>query len=294
MNKVIVRIAGGLGNQLFCYSAARRLAIANKADLILDHVTGFKWDFKYRRQYMLDNFNVQSRKATPAEQLEPFGRCRRRLFKWISRRQPFSERKYIVEEGLDFDERLLTLKVNGNLYLEGYWQSELYFKDIEDIIRKDLRLIPPEDIANLEMASEIRKSQSIALHVRWFDAPGNAGVQNASINYFRRAIKYFDSKIKKPRYFIFSDDPSAAREKLGLTGEGFIYVSHNKGDKMAYADLWLMTQCKHFITANSTFSWWGAWLGSGNDKIVLTPDLVVNAKTSWGFKGLIPEGWIRF
>lgn len=294
MNKVIARIVGGLGNQLFCYSAARRLAIANDAELVIDNVTGFKRDWQYRRIYMLDHFNIKSRKATPAEYLEPFERYRRGLLRWMSAGKPYSERKYLAQEGNNFDSRLLERKVNGTLYLEGYWQSELYFKDSEQIIRKDLYMIPPSDQANLRMAAEISESHSIGLHIRWFDAPGNDGVQNASIDYFKRAVKYFNDRIEKPRYFIFSDSPDAAKDKLGFVGDSFVYVSHNKEAKMAYADLWLMSQCHHFITANSTFSWWGAWLGTRIDKIVLTPDLMVNAKTSWGFDGLIPEGWIKF
>ena len=135
--KVIVRILGGLGNQLFCYAAARRLALVNDAELVLDTVSGFTYDRVYRRQYQLDHFNIPCRKATPTERLEPFGRLRRWLLRTWNRRLPFEKRSYIFQEGLDFDPRLLEFKPRGTVYLEGYWQSEKYFKDVEDIIRQE-------------------------------------------------------------------------------------------------------------------------------------------------------------
>lgn len=294
MKQIITRIKGGLGNQLFCYAAARRLALVNGAELVIDHVTGFARDRQYHRQRMLNRFQIPVRLATPAERLEPFERGRRAMMKWLSRRKPFAERHYLAQERLDFDERLLTLKVNGSLYLDGLWQSEGYFKDVEQLIRDDLRIIPPTDALNQRMAEEIRNSRAVALHVRWFDAPGSTATHNVSADYYQRAIALMEEKIELARYFVFSDDPDAARAKLALPEGRATFVSHNWGDENAYADLWLMTQCQHFITANSTFSWWGAWLGGmGTGKIVLTPNLKIDGRTAWGFKGLIPDDWAR-
>jgi hypothetical protein len=107
LNKLIVRIKGGLGNQLFCYAAARRLALVNDAELVIDDVTGFARDQQYRRRYMLDRFNILARKATPRERLEPFERYRRGVMRLLSRRKPFVERHYLEREGIEFDERLL-------------------------------------------------------------------------------------------------------------------------------------------------------------------------------------------
>lgn len=295
MKKIIVRIKGGLGNQLFCYAAARRLALVNNTELAIDDVTGFARDRQYCRKFALDHFRIPVRKATPVERLEPFERYRRGVMKWLSRRKPYAERCYLEQEGLDFDERLLALKVNSSLYLDGLWQSEGYFKDVEHNIREDLRIIPPADVLNQCVADEIRNSQAVALHVRWFDAPGSAVTNNASADYYRRAIALIEDKIDFPRYFLFSDDPEAARLKLVLPEGRVTFVSHNRGDEHAYADLWLMTQCRHFITANSTFSWWGAWLGGGKDKVVVSPELEISAGkiAAWNFLGQIPNGWLK-
>ena len=293
MKKIITRIKGGLGNQLFCYAAARRLALINNAELVIDDTTGFARDRQYRRKFALDHFHIPVRKATPAERLEPFERYRRGVMKWLSRSRPYGEKRYLVQEGLEFDERLLSFKAKDLLYVDGYWQSEGYFKDVEQIIRDDLRIVPPSDEQNQLMAEEIRKSQAVALHVRWFDAQDSTGSHNASADYYQRAIAFMDEKIDSPHYFLFSDDPVAARAKLALPEGRVTFVSHNQGDENAYADLWLMSQCQHFITANSTFSWWGAWLGCGKEKIVIAPDLHIDGKTAWGFKGLVPKEWIK-
>lgn len=294
MNKIIARIKGGLGNQLFCYAAARRMALVNSVELVIDDVTGFVRDLQYRRRYALDHFQIPCRKATPAERLEPFERYRRGVIKWLSRRKSFEKRRYVEQEGRDFDDRLLTLRVRETLYLDGLWQSEGYFKDVERTIREDLKIIPPMDAYNQRMAEGIRSSEAVALHVRWFDAPGRTATHNISVDYYQRAIALIESRIDSPHYFLFSDDPEAARAKLSVPEARVTFVSHNRGDENAYADLWLMSQCKHFITANSTFSWWGAWLGKGEGKNVICPKKLTHGTiTSWNFRGQLPASWLK-
>ena len=292
--KIITRIKGGLGNQLFCYAAARRTAVVNNSELIIDHITGFERDFEYGRKYALDHFHIPCRKTTPKERLEPFARYRRYLAKIISRRKTFIERNYIEEERSDFDSRLLNIKTQGTVYMDGLWQSEQYFKDIEKIIRSDLRIIPPVDELNKQMSIKIRSGNAVALHVRWFDVPGSIENNNINCEYYNRAIALIDKKIISPHYYIFSDQPRAALEKLKLNKESVTLVEHNSGDENAYADMWLMSQCQHFITANSTFSWWAAWLGAACDKIVIHPKHIVreNKTEPWNFKGGLPIGWI--
>src|SRR6266568_7782352 len=100
--RVISRIRGGLGNQLFCYAAARRLALVNNAELVIDNVSGFVRDRMYCRKYMLDRFQIPVRKATPVERLEPFERYRRGMMKRLAYRKAFTERRYLEQEGIDF------------------------------------------------------------------------------------------------------------------------------------------------------------------------------------------------
>jgi Glycosyl transferase family 11 len=294
-NFLVVRIKGGLGNQLFCYAAARRLAIVNDAELVIDDVTGFIRDYAFQRKYSLEHFHIPCRKATARERLEPLERYRRGLFKWVSGKQQFDTRSYLEQEGAAFEPRLLTRPVKGTLYLDGYWHSEDYFKDVEDIIRRDLRIIPPQDAENQQIAQRIaRTANSVALHVRWFTDPSDASGHNLSEDYYHRAVALMEDKLGSPHYFLFSDNPDAARQKLNLAADRITYVTHNQGDENAYADLWLMSQCQHFIMANSTFSWWGAWLGTNtSNNIIVTSSVQQSGISSWGFPHLIPDTWLK-
>ena len=119
MAKVIAHLFGGLGNQLFIYAAARRLALANNAELVLDDVSGFSNDTMYRRKFQLNHFNIHNRKASAFERLEPFSRLRRALKRKWNHRSIFEQRHYLAQEGIDYDPRLLDLKLNGSVHLEG-------------------------------------------------------------------------------------------------------------------------------------------------------------------------------
>ncbi|MFH1062516.1 MAG: alpha-1,2-fucosyltransferase [Candidatus Omnitrophota bacterium] len=284
MSKVIVRIKGGLGNQLFCYTAARRLSLVNNAELVIDNVTGFARDYLYRRQYALDCFNINARKATPAERMEPFERYRRGIAKFVAKQLPFQKRHYLEQEGLDFDQRLIDYRLkNGTLYLDGLWQSENYFKDEKEIILQDLKINPPKDKDNLSMSERILARNAVAVHVRFFDSSADI-----EIDYYKHAIKELLKEVANPHFFLFSDKPDAAQQKIGLQKDQVTCVNHNGEEVNAYADLWLMAQCKHCIIANSTFSWWGAWLmESMNQKpIIIAPDRFPSKDT-------VPNRWSR-
>lgn len=294
MTKVITRIFGGLGNQLFCYASARRLAVVNNAELVLDNISGFLYDYGFRRKYQLDHFNIPCRKVTSAEQLFPFHRIRRYLKRRWSQCLPFSEREYIMQDGLNFEENLLKLNLKKSIFLEGYWQSEDYFKDIANTIREDLQINPPEGHDNLEMAEEMLSRISVAVHVRFFDSPNQLSANNAPDDYYLHAIERMESYTNQAHYYIFSDNLDAARIRIPLDDSRITLVGQNQGDDLAYADLWLMTKCKHFIIANSTFSWWGAWLGEESTSLIVSPDPDrFECSNSWRAKGLIPSRWIK-
>ena len=293
--KLIVRIKGGLGNQLFCYAAARRLSLVSNAELVIDDTSGFLRDRMFRRNYSLDHFNIEARKSTPSERLEPFERYRRALIKLSSRLMPFQRRNYIEQDGNYFDFRLLQTKISGTVYLDGLWQSEDYFKDYANIIRKDLIISPPIDQQNIYMAKKILSyTNSVAIHVRFFSDKEESEMQNFSSEYFNQAFLYLKSKLQNPHFFLFSNKPNQAVEALPFLHGCCTVISNNFDDKMAYADLWMMGKCRHLVTHNSTFSWWAAWLGEVNGGLIIAPQPSrFSFGNFWRQERLLPKRWIK-
>tara|TARA_B110000879_G_scaffold199548_1_gene272585 strand:+ start:3143 stop:4039 length:897 start_codon:yes stop_codon:yes gene_type:complete len=293
-NKVIPIIFGGLGNQLFIYAAAKRLSILNNADLILDDKSGFVRDFQYKRSFQLDNFNINEKKLKIRKGFQFFSRVYRFLIRLINSKKSFNNSKYITQNGMDFEPRLMSKKIKNYLYLIGYWQSEDYFKDIEEIIRKDLVITPPFDRKNLETFKCIENLNSVAIHYRFFDNPDISSPNNATKSYYLSALKYMERVHPDAHYYVFSDKTDLIKDIIELPSSKYTVINHNNSDELAIYDLWLMQSCKHFIIANSTFSWWGAWLSSNKEKIVIAPGFTLKEdKTWWGFTRLIPDEWIK-
>ena len=295
---IVIRIKGGIGNQLFMYAAARRLALISNQELLLDDISGFVNDIKYNRKYQLDHFNIPCQKAKSIDRLEPFSRARRVLKKIINFFLPFETKNYIKQDNAYFDNQILDLRVKQKLYLEGYFQSEAYFKDFEFQISKDLKICPPKDHLNNELALKIKKNfPAVALHFRFFNKNSNNEIDkklsiNASENYYHAAIKKIEKLFPNAHYFIFSDKPQEAKKQIAFSDKRMTLVSHNNDDEHAFADLWLMTQCQHFIIANSTFSWWGAWLAKYKDKVVIAPS-TTKEYGHWADPKLLPKEWLQ-
>ena len=297
--KVVVRLKGGLGNQLFCYAVARRLAWANDAKLVLDAVTGFKYDHLYRRTYALGCFNIPAPLATPSEQMEPFGRVRRLLARKLSERKPLEQRRYIQQVGVDFDPSILSLCLQpGTTYFDAFGQSERYFDDICEQIAQDLVMATPADQKNLAMASQIESTESVAVHTRWFDVDDGTRSSNMSQTYYGQALEQLLAKIPRAHFYLFSDQPQMAATLLAplMANRPFTLVEHNANFGDYSADFWLMRKCRHFIISNSTFAWWAAWLGerSYEGAQIIAPARNINPEqsvTAWGFPGLLPVRW---
>ena len=289
---VIARIRGGLGNQLFMYAMARRLAQVNDVELVLDGTTGFRGKNKYARQYMLDRFPISGRLANESERRDPFHSIRRGVRKWWDKHKAIEHRQYIVDPG-GLDDAIYSLSINKPTTFEGYWQSEDWFSDIAEQIRAECTPEAPSDDKNVEMATLIEQSNAVALHVRFFNDPTQTAQSQQVVDYYTKAIETIRSKVDNPTFYIFSDQPEKAREILALDASEVRVVNHNSGDANAHLDIWLMSRCQHFITANSTFSWWGAWLGEKPNSVVVSPVFTAaDAFLAWGLPGLIPERWI--
>jgi hypothetical protein len=296
--RVTVRIGGGLGNQLFQYATARRLALHSGVPLTIDNLSGFARDF-YKRRYLLDRFNIAGDTIRPsASYVSLWGRLRGQIQARSNASRPLEERSYL-REGVDhFEPRILDLKVTRPIYLEGYWQYERYFSDIRDTLCDELTFRTTHDADNLEVARKIHSVESVCLHVRRLhgvpDTKDAKPVMDASWkhyiepSYFERAVELVAQRIEKPHFFVFADYPDWAREHI-RTPFPTEFITHN-GSERDYEDFWLMGQCRHFIVANSTFSWWAAWLARHPRKIVVAP------KASIGPDQVLksaPDSWLQ-
>jgi hypothetical protein len=265
---VITRLIGGIGNQMFQYAMARRMAYRHQETLKLD-ITGFK---EYPlRDYYLHQFNIIGEIATDAE------------INYLKTRR-------IKEEFFHFDPWILRLQ--GELYLEGYWQSEKYFKDIANVIRAEFTVKAPLSGVNFELADRIKSCEAVAVHFRRGDYVTNPVTNQyhgvCPPEYYQRAMRKLANQVSNLHFFLFSDDPEWVEKTVQF--ECPLTIVATNGNAQPHEDIRLMSFCKYHIIANSTFSWWGAWLASYPQKIVYAPKKWFNM-TNLYIRDLIPEEW---
>jgi len=289
--KLIVKFNGGLGNQMFQWAFARSLEQKTGIQTFLD-MTFFKKN--YSRPYELDVFSMNVKK------IQDFWANFKLNTIWKFRRKLGGKRflgTYIYEEPhFEFDPNVFN--VTKNSYIHGFFQSEKYFNHIEKELREDFQFKNPPDSTNQELIEKINSTNSISLHIRRGDYVQKKRYQNVyatcSLDYYKKGVELIAEHFPNPTLYIFSDDIEWVKENLKLPYES-VYVSHNTGAK-SYEDLRLMSLCKHNVIANSSFSWWGAWLNDNKEKIVIAPQKWFND----GFNDekiiqtdVIPESWIR-
>ena len=287
---IIVQVIGGLGNQMFQYAVGKHLAIKNNTELKLD-ISAFDW--YHLHAYRLDNFNINATIATKEEIsiMSKYGRYEHLFRHALDLITPYYERTYIRQREQSFDPNIL--KVGGNAYLAGYWASEKYFIDIADEIRKDFTLKKEPDWITAKISGEIVNTNSVSLHIRRTDYV-DMGV-TLPLDYYDRAIDDVCKHIDNPHFFVFSDDHKWAEENLSLPYPA-TFVMENGAEK-DYNDIYLMSLCRCHIVANSTFSWWGAWLDPNKKKRVYVPkNWFQNSPTSNMtvniiMKDINPESW---
>jgi hypothetical protein len=181
--------------------------------------------------------------------------------------------------------------------LRGFWQSEKYFENIGPLIKNELTLRePPGDLQNTTLLKQIKDTESVAIHFRRGDYISDRQAQEfhgtCSETYYRDAIALIQSKVENPFFFIFSDEPEWVAEHFNIDVPKCI-VHHNSPDE-AHKDLYLMRHCRHFIVANSSFSWWGAWLGDHEHKIVIAPkQWLRKIPDDADDSHIIPKTWLK-
>lgn len=287
---IIMQLSGGLGNQMFQYALGRHLSLRNQCPLKADISNYMRYT---DRTYELIHLSPKCKIASFSDivKFRPDGR-RAKLMAMPWRILRPGSYNVIKEKVFHFDPAVLALP--DNTYLEGYWQSYRYFDDIADIIREDFSLNAPLDLQNAELAESIALDNAISIHFRRGDyvtgswARDELGVCEPA--YYKAAIEYVLGKVENPTFYIFSDDPDWASAQIEWDVP-FQIVSHNSADR-GWLDLNLMSRCRHHIIANSTFSWWAAWLSPHPDKIIVAPRRWFRSEKR-DTRDLIPPEWVR-
>jgi hypothetical protein len=270
---LVVRLRGGLGNQLFEYAAGRALALRNHVPLLLDTSSGFCGD-PYGRHYELGSFNIQGERIEQGSLSEPG--IRADLFRKFAQRRELLRIRVL---GRNFDPAIYNLRIKGTTVLDTYCQSPRYFCEAEELVRKELEFQAPPPGLSERTVEEITQGNSVCLHSRQSFAKQADGSIRQSVAdfygtcdlaYYRRAIRELATTHRSLTIFVFSDDLRWAQQNAGaFEAEGCNVNVINDDDPLR--NFYLMRLCKHFIIANSTFSWWAAWLGKYPMKTVCVP-----------------------
>ncbi len=269
---IIANLTGGLGNQMFQYAFGRATAERNKTTLKLHFTNAL---LNTPREFELDLFNITASLATE-DDLNKMNIMQNpilnRVFYLLDERLGIQFNRHITTERVPYTYNDSYLQIPDNRYLQGYWSHSEYFEHIRDILMKEFTPKKPLDEKNQKIVEQMRKSNSISLHVRRGDYITNkTGPTFVGIEYYKKTIKDMNNKVKNPYYFVFSDDITWCKESLSSILPDVTFIDHNTA-RNSYKDLILMSNCKHNITANSTFSWWAAWLNPNKNKIIISPN----------------------
>lgn len=254
---VCIKIKGGLGNQLFQYAFIKSVSKRNGVDFFIDS-TSYAW--KKTRSFKLNNFDIILNEKIETDYT-----------------------KHIIEHpDMSFNKEYLN---NKNCYFEGYFQNELYFKDIKEELRHELNLTGKLNLNNKQFIflNKISKTNSVAIFFRRGDYLNLQDIYNqCTFDYYNKSMKYLSLKIENPVYFIFSDDIKWVKENFKINNEHyfvsdedlFIEEEDSFDNKNDMIDFYLSMNCKHFIITNSTFAWWAAWLSNREkNKYIIFPKI---------------------
>jgi len=291
---IISKLIGGLGNQMFQYAAGRALSIRTDQALLLD-LEGYK-KYKLHHGFQIERvFKVDICRARNEDIRNVLGwragKITRKLFNRL-KIPMLNGSRLAIEPHFNCWQELLSKRVESR-YLMGYWQSEKYFKEYEEQIRSDFTFANPLEGFNFEIANKLKNCESVSLHVRRGDYVTHKQttkiLNSCSIEYYNDAISHITKIIPSATFFIFSDEPQWVYKNLKIPFNNEI-ICNNYGES-SYIDMQLMSLCKHHIISNSTFAWWGAWLNTSRNKVVVAP-------RKWFLDGrddsdLLPLQWMQ-
>lgn len=264
---IVIELSGGLGNQMFQYALYKKFESLKK-DVVIE--TSFFRSGQKLRELELGIFPVRYNEITDKEaaNIRGFGYKDSIIDKMRYKVIPRKYKVYVDKIEI-FQPEIFDM---DSVYLSGYWQNENYFKDIKEIIYKEFTFPEELKVKNKDICEQLENENSVSVHIRRGDYLTN---ENTRIHgnicteeYYKNAMAYIRERVENPKFYIFTDDLEWARERYDE--QDIIIVDDNRAAS-SYIDMFLMSKCKHNIVANSTFSWWGAWLNDNPNKLVLAP-----------------------
>lgn len=289
----IVKIYGGLGNQMFQYAFARSLASRSKDEVLIDP-SGLEGDrvhngFELERVFVVALFQADRRDVDRLSS-RPRGLIGRFRRKYLTKPSHVIDRKYRYQPEL--------FELEGDRYFEGYWQSEKYFVHIEEQVRGDFRFTLELDERSLSVLRDLPRP-IVSVHVRRGDFLKYPNLNICTPSYYNGAIADLRAKGQAGSFLVFSEDPEYCRRELQTGGVRTVYVDWNVGED-SWRDMALMSMCDHNIIANSSFSWWGAWLGSKKAGRIIAPSVWNRRELCdtdryyrFSFEDVVPASWER-
>ncbi|MBN2754704.1 MAG: alpha-1,2-fucosyltransferase [Candidatus Goldbacteria bacterium] len=277
---IVTKMIGGLGNQMFQYAAGLALSVKNSTQLFIDN-TGSLSDKTH--SYSLSVFNIKAEVFKGNTALN------------AGTQELMENRKlsYYRLKKFNYDNAFEMIK--DDTYIEGFFQSEKFFHGVEDRLRTDFTLKEPAKDKNIEMMNKIRSCESVSLHIRrgdYFDNWKNRLFHGVNLMpYYKKTVNSINKNLKNPVFFVFSDDQEWVKKNFkGIVQYTPVEINDSS---QGYEDLRLISTCSHNIVANSTFSWWGAWLNLNPHKLVFAPKRWFN-NPFINTSDLVPKTWKRF
>jgi hypothetical protein len=274
---ITVKLDGGLGNQMFQYATAKSLATSSGTSLALD-INVF--DTCSLRELEINKYNIDARIVN-----------KNSIFRRVIKKLKLGEvsKYFFFEKTLEYDKSINTL--GDSTYLEGYFQCEMYFKNIKNALVQEFTLKGCLSEYTVKVASDILNvGMSVSLHVRRGDYASDANTNSVhgtcDLTYYKEAINMISERFKDVQYFIFSDDISWVKKNINVSNAFYV---DSQEERVPHEDLYLMSLCNHNIIANSSFSWWGAWLNTNPTKVVIAPKKWFNVNIKYN---IVPDDWL--
>ncbi len=291
MAYLIARLQGGLGNQMFQYAAAMQVSKQSGYRFFID--SSYYLDQERIapnntvREYRLDAFNISAKNIPKYPAIIAYSLTKkRRINYWLRAvKIPLLHWQLLTENNY--------MSRAHNLVMYDYWNSEQYFSEVASEIKKEFTLRYPLSSEAIGWERIIQETNSVSIHVRRTDYVNNPITNQyhgvLPLSYYRKGLEIIKQKLNHPEFFVFSDDIAWSKDHLDfLSPVNFVKIN---GKNQDVEELYLLSQCQHHIIANSTYSWWGAWLSNNPDKMVIAPRVWrpgVDAKTA----GIVPDGWL--